>query len=155
VLPFSQDFFQILRPGLQLLRPPKRDARDGPGVVAGFVAYNYDAFLAEYSIEPWQAGVLLTAHYTMQSACCAASAEALERSAMQWPDVLALMGDTSDNVPGLKGIGPKSALQLVQQFGSVERVLEHAAEVLLSLLQHLAPEEVRGMQEGGTVHPPR
>ena len=64
-----KDFFQILRPGLQLLRPPKRDARDGPGVVAGFVAYNYDAFMAEYSIEPWQAGrwclltqCLLSAH---------------------------------------------------------------------------------------------
>ena len=53
--PSPQDFFQILRPGLQLLRPPKRDAVDGPGVVAGFVAYNYDAFRAEFGIEPCQA----------------------------------------------------------------------------------------------------
>ena len=44
----------MLRPGLQLLRPPKRDARDGPGVVAGFVAYNTDAFREEFGIEPWQ-----------------------------------------------------------------------------------------------------
>lgn len=50
-----QDFFQILRPGLQLLRPPKRNAVDDPGVVAGFVAYSYDAFKAEYGIEPCQA----------------------------------------------------------------------------------------------------
>lgn len=50
-----QDFFQMLRPGLQLLRPPKKDARDGPGVVAGFVAYNSDAFREEFGIEPWQA----------------------------------------------------------------------------------------------------
>ena len=49
-----QDFFQILQPRLQLLRPPKRDARDGPGVVAGYVAYSYDAFKAEYGIEPHQ-----------------------------------------------------------------------------------------------------
>lgn len=48
---------------------------------------------------------------------------------MQWPHVLALMGDASDNVPGVKGIGPKSALALVQQYGSVEGVLEHASEV--------------------------
>jgi hypothetical protein len=49
-----QDFYQVLKPGLQLLRPPKRDARDGPGIVAGFVAYNYDAFKEEFGIEPWQ-----------------------------------------------------------------------------------------------------
>lgn len=48
----------MLRPGLQLLRPPKKDARDGPGIVAGFVAYNSDAFREDYDIEPWQ--VLLT-----------------------------------------------------------------------------------------------
>lgn len=48
----------MLRPGLQLLRPPKKDARDGPGIVAGFVAYNSDAFREDYGIEPWQ--VLLT-----------------------------------------------------------------------------------------------
>ncbi len=44
----------MLRPGLQLLRPPKRDARDGQGIVAGFVAYNTDAFKDEFAIEPWQ-----------------------------------------------------------------------------------------------------
>jgi len=49
-----QDFFQVLRPGLQLLRPPKKDARDGAGIIAGFVGYNYDAFKQEFGIEPWQ-----------------------------------------------------------------------------------------------------
>ena len=58
--PLSQDFFQILRPGLQLLRPPKRNAVDGPGVVAGFVAYSYDAFKAEFGIEPCQAIIPVT-----------------------------------------------------------------------------------------------
>jgi len=51
-----QDFFQVLRPGLQLLRPPKKDARDGAGIIAGFVGYNYDAFKQEFGIEPWQVG---------------------------------------------------------------------------------------------------
>ncbi len=41
-------------------------------------------------------------------------------------DVLGLMGDTSDNVPGVPLVGPKKATALVQQFGSLERVLEMA-----------------------------
>ena len=44
-------------------------------------------------------------------------------------DVLALMGDSSDNVPGIAGIGPKSAVELVTEYGSVESALDHAAEV--------------------------
>ena len=44
-------------------------------------------------------------------------------------DMLALMGDTVDNVPGVEGIGPKTAAQLVQQFGSVEGVLAHLDEI--------------------------
>ncbi|WP_309612252.1 5'-3' exonuclease H3TH domain-containing protein, partial [Sphingomonas sp.] len=38
-------------------------------------------------------------------------------------DVLALMGDSVDNVPGVPGIGPKTAAQLIQQFGTLEAVL--------------------------------
>jgi DNA polymerase-1 len=44
-------------------------------------------------------------------------------------DYLALIGDASDNVPGVPGIGPKTALQLIEQFGAVERILEHAEDV--------------------------
>ncbi len=44
-------------------------------------------------------------------------------------DYLALMGDTSDNIPGVPGIGPKTAVDLVREFGSVESVLENAEKV--------------------------
>jgi DNA polymerase I len=44
-------------------------------------------------------------------------------------DYLALIGDASDNVPGARGIGPKTALQLIQSYGPVEAILERAAEV--------------------------
>lgn len=44
-------------------------------------------------------------------------------------DVLALMGDSSDNVPGVEGVGEKTAPELVRAYGSIEGALEHAAEV--------------------------
>ncbi len=44
-------------------------------------------------------------------------------------DYLALVGDSSDNVPGVKGIGEKTAVELIEQFGALEHILAHAAEV--------------------------
>src|SRR5256885_13896975 len=44
-------------------------------------------------------------------------------------DVMSLMGDTIDNIPGAKGIGEKGATELIQKYGTVENALEHAAEV--------------------------
>ena len=44
-------------------------------------------------------------------------------------DVMALRGDSIDNIPGAPGIGDKGSVELVQQFGTLEEVLDHAAEV--------------------------
>src|SRR5690242_825212 len=44
-------------------------------------------------------------------------------------DYMALLGDTVDNIPGAKGIGEKGAAELIQKYGSVEKALDHAAEV--------------------------
>src|SRR4028118_936462 len=47
----------------------------------------------------------------------------------QIPDYKALTGDPSDNIPGVRGIGPKSASSLLQQFGTVENLYENLDEV--------------------------
>ena len=47
----------------------------------------------------------------------------------QIPDFIGLKGDTSDNIPGIPGIGDKTAGQLVAQYGSLEAVVEHAGEL--------------------------
>jgi DNA polymerase-1 len=44
-------------------------------------------------------------------------------------DVLALMGDSVDNVPGVPGVGPKTATQLIQQYGDLESVLASVGEI--------------------------
>jgi DNA polymerase-1 len=57
----------------------------------------------------------------------------------QVPDFIGLKGDTSDNIPGVPGIGDKTAGQLIAQYGSVEAVIEHAAE--------LSPARARNISE--------
>ncbi len=47
----------------------------------------------------------------------------------QVPDFIGLKGDTSDNIPGVPGIGDKTAGQLIAQYGSLESVIEHAGEL--------------------------
>ncbi|MCZ7588099.1 MAG: DNA polymerase I [Gaiella sp.] len=47
----------------------------------------------------------------------------------QVPDFIGLKGDTSDNIPGIPGIGDKTAGQLVAQYGSLEEVIAHADEL--------------------------
>ncbi len=48
---------------------------------------------------------------------------------LQVIDLLGLMGDASDNIPGCKGVGEKTAVQLLQQFGSIDSLLARTAEL--------------------------
>ncbi len=50
-------------------------------------------------------------------------------SPLQVIDMLGLMGDSSDNIPGCPGVGEKTAQKLVAQFGSIENLLEHTDEL--------------------------
>ncbi len=47
----------------------------------------------------------------------------------QVTDMLGLQGDTSDNIPGVPGIGPKTAAALIRQYGSIENILQHVNEL--------------------------
>lgn len=66
----------------------------------GFVKYNPTSFYEEYKIEP-----------------------------IKIIDLKALAGDASDNIPGVKGIGEKTALSLLQEYGSVEGIYENINSV--------------------------
>ena len=55
--------------------------------------------------------------------------EKFEVEPNQFIDILALMGDKADNVPGVHGIGEKGATKLIKEYGSVENLLDHAEEV--------------------------
>jgi DNA polymerase-1 len=56
----------------------------------------------------------------------------------QVPDFIGLKGDTSDNIPGVPGIGDKTAGQLIAQFGSLEEVIAHAAELSPARAKNIA-----------------
>ncbi len=56
----------------------------------------------------------------------------------QIPDILALMGDSIDNIPGVPGVGEKTAAKLIGQFGSVERLYESLSLVPGQLRETLA-----------------
>lgn len=80
---------------LQLLNPTTKIAFTKKGYTE-YDVYTEERFKEEYLIEP-----------------------------AQFVHVKAFMGDASDGYPGVKGIGPKQALQLIQQYGSVEGVLQN------------------------------
>lgn len=48
---------------------------------------------------------------------------------VQMIDVMGLSGDTSDNIPGVPGVGEKTALKLVKEYGSLETVMDHVGEI--------------------------
>jgi DNA polymerase-1 len=61
----------------------------------------------------------------------------------QVPDFIGLKGDTSDNIPGVPGIGDKTAGQLISQYGSLESVIDHASE--------LSPARARNITENAEI----
>lgn len=87
------------RDALQLVRPNLRVLLTKKGI-SELKDYDTAAFEEEYGFEP-----------------------------LKLIDLKGLMGDTSDNIPGIPGVGPKTASKLLLTYGSVENVLAHVEEV--------------------------
>ena len=87
------------RDALQLVRPNLRVLLTKKGI-SEIKDYDMAAFEEEYGFEP-----------------------------LKLIDLKGLMGDTSDNIPGVPGVGPKTASKLLLAYGSVENVLAHVGEV--------------------------
>src|SRR5512143_4024138 len=103
----------------------KRAARDG--LEAIIVTGDSDAFqLIERNIKVFTSGRMYQDTVLYDEALIK---ERFSLTPQQLIDFKALKGDTSDNVPGVKGIGEKGATQLLQQYGSVENIYEHLPEV--------------------------
>jgi DNA polymerase I len=72
--------------------------------------------------------------------------EVCERYGIERPeqliDILGLMGDASDNIPGVPGVGEKTAIKLISEYGSVENLLEKTSELKGKLKDNL--EEFKG-----------
>ncbi|MGQ0665663.1 MAG: DNA polymerase I [Nitrospiraceae bacterium] len=56
-------------------------------------------------------------------------------------EIMGLMGDATDNIPGVKGIGEKTAMKLIGQFGTIDGLLEHVDEVTPSRVKTLLVEQ--------------
>ncbi len=67
---------------------------------SGFIRYNHETFVKDYGIEP-----------------------------IRMIDLKALMGDSSDNIPGVKGIGEKTALKLLQEYKSLENLYDNIDKI--------------------------
>lgn len=72
------------------------------------------------------------AQWSTSMARIKSGSETISITPSQFPDLQALIGDTSDNIAGIPGIGPKTAAKLLDHFGSLERALAGAAEAPIS-----------------------
>ncbi|MCI5568077.1 MAG: DNA polymerase I [Veillonellaceae bacterium] len=87
------------RDALQLVRPNLSVLFTKHGT-SDIVCYDRDVFFDEYGLEP-----------------------------LKLIDLKGLMGDSSDNIPGVPGVGPKTASKLLKEYGSLESVLGHAGDI--------------------------
>ena len=66
-------------------------------------------------------------------------------------ELLALMGDSSDNIPGVSGIGPKTALELIMQFGTIDAIYENIEDVKKEKLKILLLENEGNAKKSRTL----
>ncbi|MBI4312206.1 MAG: DNA polymerase I, partial [Chloroflexi bacterium] len=89
-------------------------------------------------VTPW---VRVALHYSIQERKVYDEAAVRERygglGPVSQPDIKAMTGDASDNIPGVPGIGPKTAIKLITDFGSIEALYQRLDEVKPPRIQEL------------------
>lgn len=124
----TKEFLKYL--GISYLELPGVEADDTMGSLSfwakehGFISYlctsdkDFCQLVQEdvFVLNPWKENLLIDAKKVE---------EIYEIPPHLMIDLLAMMGDSSDNIPGLPGIGPKTAVKILQEFGSLDAVLAH------------------------------
>ena len=64
----------------------------------------------------------------------------------KYPDIAALVGETSDNLVGIDKVGEKTAVKWITQYGSLESVLEHAEDITGVVGQNLRDQKDRAIR---------
>ena len=60
-------------------------------------------------------------------------------------DLLSLVGDSSDNIPGVRGVGPKTAVKLIEEFGSVDKIIERFDEIKNERIKNLIKDNIKSL----------
>lgn len=119
----------ILAQEFEIIRFPGVEADD----IAGYIVKNKDKFGFEQiwlasSDKDWDLlvteGVSRFSYVTRKEVTIDTWADHYDCEQFQYVDLKILMGDAGDNIKGVEGIGPKRALQLIQEFGSVFDIIE-------------------------------
>lgn len=143
--PAPEDFYdqvEILQELLQALGWPlyELDDYEADDIMATFAhqakAKNIETYLVTSDLDVLQLVNTHTHIYTLKKGLStielfneASFEEKYGVSAHQWVDVKALKGDASDNIPGVAGIGEKTALDLIDKYGDLDGVYEHLDEL--------------------------
>jgi DNA polymerase-1 len=125
---------QILQAmNIAMLRAPGYEADDVIGTVAKKAgADGIEVLICSKDKDMLQLIDSSTSTYDMKTDSrfdLAAMEKELKVSPEQFVDVLALQGDAADNVPGVPDVGPKTAIQWIQQYGSLENLFAHADDI--------------------------
>lgn len=143
-LPYLQRATELL--GFHLLCIPNQEADDGIATLAKSAASEAEVVLATNDKDLMQ---LVNDKVSIYSPTKAVNGEAFQLlkapevtakwgvSPEQIGDLLALTGDTSDNIPGVPGIGPKTAANLIQQFGNLEKLLQNLPDIKSEKIRNL------------------
>ncbi len=74
----------------------------------------------------------------------------------QFPEVLALMGDASDNIPGAPGIGEKTAVKLLKEFGNLENIIDNHEKIKNTRARNAVSQNIENIRlslDLATIHP--